>query len=326
MAVKPLISTIVVSWRDAASLRQLLEVWPADPRFELIVVDNSEADYAPPASSFFWPKHVRRLGGQGNLGFGGGCNLGAEVAQAPWLLFLNPDALPLAGALEALAGAPAADPSAAGFVPALEFEDGRPQCAWQLQPLPSQLALFSQIFFFGGARGPLAEPPALTAIGQPAAAALMLDAALFREIGGFDPTFFPAWFEDVDLARRLAGRSARLLYWPTSRFRHQQGSSVSSLGYGAFLWIYDRHLCHYLRKHHGWLSATAARLLLPISLLLRIAALPWRKPRRARSRLAAARDLGAVLAGALTNFRYPRAWYERFRRSPSSIEPGLPGL
>ena len=76
------------------------------------------------------------------------------------------------------------------------------------------------------------EPAAGAPIEQPAAAALALRRSVFEAVDGFDERYFPAWFEDVDLARRLADRGERMLYLPAALCRHRQGSSVGALGYG----------------------------------------------------------------------------------------------
>jgi GT2 family glycosyltransferase len=176
--------------------------------------------------------------------------------------------------------------------------------------------LLGQVFFLGGRRGPRDEPPAGTLIEQPAAAALALRKEVLEELGGFDEGFFPAWFEDVDLAKRMHEKSHFAAYLPASRFRHAAGSSLPALGYGPFLFVYYRHLCRYLRKHHGRGAALLARFLLPISMTLRLLLLPLRKPNRAKTRGEAAAGLAAVAIGALTGFRYPRVLADRFRRAP----------
>jgi hypothetical protein len=48
-------------------------------------------------------------------------------------------------------------------------------------------------------------------------------ASSFDSVGGFDEGFFPAWFEDVDLARRLADRGLALLYLPAALCRQPPG-------------------------------------------------------------------------------------------------------
>jgi len=296
-----LLGGIVVHWKNEAELEALVAAWPADPRCELWVVDNSGTLPATPPPS--WQGKVGLLVGGGNRGFAGGVNAGLAATQARWVLLLNPDARPLAGAVEALLEACAVEPSAAGLVPALLWPNGRSQCAWQLQPLPTVATLLLQIFFLAGQRGPQVEPSAGTIIEQPAAAALALRRQVLLELGGLDEDFFPAWFEDVDLAKRLAARGLVCRYLPQSRFEHAAGSSLPALGYGPFLFIYYRHLCLYLAKHHGKVAALVARAILPVSMVLRLLLLPLRRPSRARSRGEAARGLLKVAWGALTGFR-----------------------
>jgi GT2 family glycosyltransferase len=122
-------------------------------------------------------------------------------------------------------------------------------------------------------------------------------------VGGLDAAFFPAWFEDVDLARRLCDRGLPVLYWPAARFRHALGSTVPRLGYGPFLSVYYRNLVRYLRKHHGRGWALAARAALAPGTILRLAALLARKPKRAASRRQAAAGLLGLLRDALLGWR-----------------------
>ena len=42
----------------------------------------------------------------------------------------------------------------------------------------------------------------------------MVPRAVWREIGGFDESFFPLWFEDVDFCRRAARRGYQFFYVP----------------------------------------------------------------------------------------------------------------
>lgn len=296
----PELSVVVVAWHAAADARELARSFPADARFELVVVDNSgELEGALGGGT------VRRLAPGRNLGFAAGCNLGAQVARAPRLLFLNPDARPHPGALERLLEAFARWPDAAGFAPRLLGPDGAPQCAWQLRPLPGPAALVAHAFFWNPTRGPRREPAAGAPVAQPAAAALALARSAFESISGFDESYFPAWFEDVDLARRLAARGFVLRYAPDAVFDHRGGGSVPALGYGGFLAAYDRNLARYLLRHHGRGWERAFRTLAPVGALARLALLPLRRPRRAATRAEAAAALWAVARGAAA--RWPAA-------------------
>ena len=63
----PFVSAVVVHWRDEDHLAALLDAWPQDPRFELIVVDNGATLSEPlPRGRLLTPGR--------NLGFAGGTN------------------------------------------------------------------------------------------------------------------------------------------------------------------------------------------------------------------------------------------------------------
>ena len=301
--MEPLLSGVVVHWRNEDLLAELAAAWPRDPRFELVVVDNG--------SSAPLPEGVRILRPGRNLGFAGGANAGIAAARGAILLILNPDAVPEGGALESLLEGFAALPDAAGLAPRLVGPGGEPQAAWQLRRLPSAWQVLLQAFPGTGTASAMEEPPAGTPVEQPAAAALAFRREALEAVGGFDDGFHPAWFEDVDLARRLRDAGLVLRYWPAARFRHGLGSTVHRLGYGPFLWIYYRNLTRYLRKHHGRAWALAARIALVPGTAVRLLALPLRRPRRARSRREAASGLLLVLAGALTGWTRPRHFAER---------------
>lgn len=307
----PELTGIVVHWRAPEHLERLRKAWPDDPRFELLVVNNDDHGALPAGPG-------RVLESVGNAGFAGAVNLGLAATEAPLVLLLNPDATPLRGALESLLEGFERHPEAAGLAPALEFPDGTSQYRWQLRPLPSVADLLGQSLLlpFGGA--PLRRPLLGEPVEQPAAAALALRLEALRQVGGLDPDFFPAWFEDVDLAKRLLEAGRHILYWPEARFEHALGSSVPCLGYGPFLWLYYRNLGRYLRKHHGNGSALLSRLLLVPAAILRTLLLPFRRPRRAASRREALRGLATLLAGAITGWRRPRRLARQWSRADPS--------
>jgi GT2 family glycosyltransferase len=290
----PELSVVVVAWRSRADAHELAAAWPPDPRFELVVVDNA----GELAGELGGAAAVRVVRPGRNLGFAGGSNAGAAAARAPRLLFLNPDARPVPGALAALVEGFERHPRAAGLAPRLVGADGSPQHRWQLRPLPGPAALLAHAFFWSPTRGARREPAEGARIEQPAAAALALRREAFEAVGGFDAGFHPAWFEDVDLARRLRDRGLELVYLPGATFVHRGGGSVPALGYGGFLAAYDRNLARYLRLHHGRGWELAFRALVPVGALLRAALLPLRRPRRVASRREAATALMRVALGA----------------------------
>jgi GT2 family glycosyltransferase len=290
---------LVVHWRSPDALDRLVRAWPRDPRFGLIVVDNSGelTLRSRPGLSIVRPGR--------NLGFAGGVNRALQDARAPAVMLLNPDARSVPGALEELTRALDAHPDWAGVAPRLVGEDGEPQYDWQLRPLPRPGGLLRQVFFLRGVPRSRDEPAEGRPVAQPAAAALLVRRSVLVELGGLDAGFFPAWFEDVDLAARLAAAGYALHYWPRATFVHGLGGSLDALGYRAFLWIYYRNLVRYLRKHHGAAWAAAALISLPAAALARALLLPLRRPRRARGRGDALVGLASLALGAATGFRAP---------------------
>jgi GT2 family glycosyltransferase len=77
----------------------------------------------------------------------------------------------------------------------------------------------------------------------------------WRELGGFDPRFRPAWWEDVDLCARLAATTgndpaAGFVVEPRATVVHAGGTSVPRLGSTTFLRVYHRNLLRYAATHH----------------------------------------------------------------------------
>jgi GT2 family glycosyltransferase len=312
---KPLLSGVVVHWHNEEPLARLRAAWPRDSRFELVIVDNGSAPPVPDEGG----GRVLRPGR--NLGFAAGANFGAREAQGGLLLLLNPDIEPAPDALEALLAGFEALPGAAGLAPRLVGEDGAAQSAWQLKPLPGAWRVVLEGLFLPAVRGPETEPAPGTRLAQPAAAALALRREVWEIVGGLDEGFYPAWFEDVDLAQRLATAGAPLHYWPAARFVHAMGATVPVLGYGRFLWIYYRNRERYLARHHGSWWRLPARLAVVAGMLPRLLLLPVRRPRRAASRAEAARGLVATVAGALSGWRIPPSWAERYRAAVTQSPP-----
>lgn len=314
----PELSGVVVHWRNEEQLQRLLSAWPRDPRFELVVVDNSQS--LPEL-----PTWVRRVDPEHNLGFAGGVNRGAAEARSAVILLLNPDVVPQPGALEAILSGLQEMPKAAGLAPRLweaAASDGASrslQFRWQLRPLPTPWTLLLQTLLIPAGQGPKDEPEAGEMIPQPAAAALAVRRDVLADLGGFDEGFYPAWFEDVDFAHRLSSTGLAFRYWPSAEFRHELGASVPGLGYGPFLWVYYRNLQRYLGKHHGrhWKLLATATLVAGMS--LRFVLLPLVKPRRAGSRREAAQGLLSVACGALTAWRRPRILVEKLSTPPGGL-------
>jgi GT2 family glycosyltransferase len=104
---------------------------------------------------------------------------------------------------------------------------------------------------------------------QPSAACLMVRRAALASLGGFDEIFWPAWFEDVDLCKRIRAAGGRIVFEPVASFLHQGASSLRALAPEEFLRAYHTNLIRYFEKHHGRARAAAVRRLVRAGLYLR---------------------------------------------------------
>ena len=111
-------------------------------------------------------------------------------------------------------------------------------------------------------------------VDQPAAAALMVRRAAFDAIGGFDESFFPAWYEDVDFCRRLKTLGWEIYFAPGATFEHAGGYSAEALGPQAFAEAYYRNQLRYVQKHFTRSGQVAARISIVVGMLARMAARP----------------------------------------------------
>ena len=88
------VSIIIVNYWSCEKTRKcLLSLRDADfsgISHEIIVVDNSEDDDFPPSFREEYPE-VKFILGVGNIGMGGGNNVGFQEASGEFALILNPD-------------------------------------------------------------------------------------------------------------------------------------------------------------------------------------------------------------------------------------------
>jgi len=278
-AAAPRVVAVLVTWNSAAHVADAVRSLPAG--VPAVVVDNASSDDSAGRAS---AAGARVIEAGTNLGFGPASNLGArESSPSETVLFLNPDAALVDGAagIAALLAELDRDPSVAAVAPALE---GAGQEQFQLRRLPTLGSLAREAFFvnrlFPRNPGLLAERyldrrrDLPFDVEQPAAAALLVRRAVLEELGGFDPAFAPAWFEDVDLCARIWKSGRRIRYVPGARATHVGGTTMNALAYRDFLPLYTRNLVRYLGKDAGAATRGAARAVLLAGALLRLAALP----------------------------------------------------
>ncbi len=186
--------------------------------FEVIVVDDASPDNSGDVLPGIEGLRYRR--NPKNLGFIGSCNAGAALARGEYVVFLNNDALVQPGWLDALLGTFDRFPDTGLAGSKLVFPDGRLQEAGGIVYRSGRAANF-------GRNGDPTDPRYnfVREVDYCSGAAIMLPTALFASLGGFDPHYAPAYYEDTDLAMRVRGCGMRVRFQPASVVVHLEGAS-----------------------------------------------------------------------------------------------------
>lgn len=191
---------------------------PVETTFEIIVVDDGSTDDT---------KH--RLGEHQGLtvlrndtpiGFLKAVNRGAEAAHGRHLLILNNDTEVTEGWLDGLREAFRLFPEAGIVGPKIVFPDGRLQDAGGLVDHRGEPTMVG--------RGGNAHDPRFSYARQVdyiSGAALIVEADLWRAVGGFSEAFAPAYYEDVDLAFKVREAGRTVVYEPSATVVHFEGQS-----------------------------------------------------------------------------------------------------
>ncbi|HKP13429.1 MAG TPA: glycosyltransferase family 2 protein [Blastocatellia bacterium] len=192
-------------------LESLLGSLPAD--CDLVVVDNASAEGNADAIAEHFPE-VKLIRSPINLGFAGGCNLGARHTRSRSLVFLNPDTTVEAGWLEALVAPLEAD-GRTGLTTARILLMSDPQ---RLNTCGCDVHLTGLTLCRGTGRARDTYTRRDT-VGAISGAAFAIRAELFERLGGFDETMF-LYLEDTDLAWRARLAGWQTVYTPDSVVLH----------------------------------------------------------------------------------------------------------
>ncbi len=210
----------------AACLRSLADTG-CRTSFEVIVVDDQSSDEtAARLAGVEGLVHVRNAS---NLGFVGSCNHGAEKARGHYVVFLNNDTQVLDGWLDALVETFDRFPETGLAGARLVYPDGRLQEAGGI--------VFSDGSGWNYGRNDDPERPGYRFVREVdycSGACVILPTALFRDLGGFDTHYAPAYYEDTDLAFRVRARGLQVRLQPAATVVHHEGvTSGTDLTTGA---------------------------------------------------------------------------------------------
>ena len=246
------VGIVIVTYNSEREIGLCLEAAVATGA-EVVVVDNASQDETVGEARHYG---VRVLANSRNLGFAAAANQGFAALDTAYVLLLNPDAVIVRG-LDRLRAA--CQPPHAGAGGCLLDELGRPQVGFMVRSLPTPAALILEVLLLNRIwpRNPANRRyrcldlayDRQCEVEQPAGAFFMLRRAVWQELDGFDETFWPLWFEDVDLCRRMAAAGLVSYYVPEAVAKHTGGHSVPQLPVEMRHFYWYRSLLHYSAKH-----------------------------------------------------------------------------
>jgi GT2 family glycosyltransferase len=263
----PIVDIVIVNWNSGHFLRDCINsirTFGGDAVRKVVVVDNGSVDNSLDIESAGLPLDIIRAGA--NLGFAKASNLGASRCASPFILFLNPDAMLMEGALDtcvALMEGGAAQIGICGARLLDERGDTQRHCAqfpvWRTY-LGRTLGLDG---FFPKVFPPIfmREFDHLTSrrVDHVIGAFFFVRRAVFDTLGGFDERFF-VYLEDLDFSLR-AMRAGWSTWYLADAVAFHKGGGTSQHVKATRLFYSLRSRMLYAMKHFPKSQAFAVILL-----------------------------------------------------------------
>lgn len=270
-------SAVVIAHNSGEHIEACLEAVQKHAGWEILLIDNASQDDTLERAQRFVPR-VRIVANPVNLGFGGAVNQAVSLATTRVVVVMNPDAVPAEGALDRLAEVlRVGDVGAVGG--ALVDERGHPQQGFVVRRFPRLSDAICEILLINAIwpgnpcnlryRCLTLDLSRAQEVDQPAGAALAFRYDAWQHVGGFDESFYPVWYEDVDFCQRLRQYGFKVRYEPAAKFYHAGAHSVSRVPFCARQLFWYRNLLRFFEKHHGNNSVRVLRAAIAAGMALR---------------------------------------------------------
>ncbi|HPZ06889.1 MAG TPA: glycosyltransferase [Candidatus Eremiobacteraeota bacterium] len=188
----------------------------SDIAYEIIIVDDASEDETKNISDFV--QNIKIIRNKENQGFLKNCNRGAKEALGKYIVFLNNDTCVQKEWLTHLLRLMERDPFAGLAGSKLLYPDGR------LQEAGGIVWKDASAWNYGRSDYPdKSEYNYVKEVDYISGASVMIRKILWKETGGFDERYIPAYSEDSDLAFEVRKRGYKVLYQPKSVVVHFEG-------------------------------------------------------------------------------------------------------
>lgn len=217
----PVVSIVIPVYNQIhytyACLVSILE-HTTDVSYEVIIADDVSTDATSHLNDYAEGLVICR--NSTNQGFLRNCNNAARSARGKYVMFLNNDTKVTEGWLSSLVNLIESDETIGMVGSKLVYPDGR------LQEAGGIIWSDGSGWNYGRLDDP--EKPEYNYVKDVdyiSGAAILLSNELWKQIGGFDTRFAPAYCEDSDLAFEVRKAGYRVVYQPLSRVIHFEGIS-----------------------------------------------------------------------------------------------------
>ncbi len=276
-----MVSVVIVNWNSGPFLQSCIQSLNRHASgVQIVVVDNASKDSSLNLASGIGAS-VTIIRNDSNVGFAAGNNQGWRTSIGSHILFLNPDTECFPDSVGCLERTISANKDVWAVGGQLVSPSGQPQVQFGPRIFPTVASVAAEMLLLDEIwpnhpwtrhlHIPASDKMHAVDVDQPAAACLMVSRMALESVGGFDEDFRPAWFEDVDLCRRIRNHGGRIHYQPKARFLHHGGSSLRILTREKFLECFHRNQVRYFLKHHGSKTASRVRNLILLGLYVRTA-------------------------------------------------------
>lgn len=324
----PLVSVILVLYNRAELTLSCLHsiLHNSFKSLEVIIVDNNSSDRTKELLAKV--QGVKFIFNDENRHFLEAANQASEIAQGEYLLFLNNDAQILGDSINQAVKTLNDQPDIGAVGGKIILPDGRLQEAGSI--------IWQDGSCLGYGRGDDPELPQYMfqrEVDYCSGAFLLTPRKLFKELGGFDDIYQPAYYEETDYCVKLHQAGKKIIYDPQVAILHYE--FASSENNEQAIDLQQRNQETFIKKHRVWLQSQYPP---ELSNILNASIRKGEKPRilfiddriphpylgsgytRSSKILQFMNNLGCLITFYPTDLSYPENWQDTYQDIPRTIE------
>lgn len=266
--IDPSVAVIILSYNAKEELRKaIMSVdYCSYPNLSIIVVDNNSIDGSCEMVSAEF-RHVNLIRSEKNLGFGGGNNLGIEMAKelgADFMFFLNDDAVVEKNTISGLVEFMKHNPDAAISTP-LILQKGTEMLLYAGGSYNNSLTYTRNVGWREQTTSYYEKFPYVTEFCDFCAA--MVRSTFLRKVGNFDTRYF-LYANGLDLSLRIRQNGGKIYVVPATVVYHTAQASANPTR-GTKLKLSARSIYYYSMEYVIFIRIHNSRIISTIKILMR---------------------------------------------------------